>query len=80
VPVHKTLCAIGERLVGVEGPVDDFAGNVRRNVPGPTLVRVEGDNPQCVLVLAGDEAPDDGLAVGSGEVGFEVGAAIRAEV
>ena len=52
----------------------DFDGNGLRNVVRPMLKCVEGDNPDRIIELAGQEIGDDGFEIRPLDLGFAVDA------
>ena len=79
-PFNETLRAFGKRLSLTIGAIDDLAGDVFGRVPRPALGDVEENHPEGVIVLAGEEVPDDGGPIGLSEVGLKVCPAMPAEV
>ena len=67
-------------IVAVERPFQQLARDVLRNVAGPALGGVEGDHPERVRILPGQEILQDRLSVGFRDVGLNEDAAELAVV
>jgi hypothetical protein len=80
VTVDEPLGVLRQRVVRVEGLVQNLVGDVLGNVARPALGGVEGDDAESVPVLPGEEVADYGLAVRLRRVGLSISAAVLAEV
>jgi hypothetical protein len=75
IPRDEASRNLGENVVAVACPFQQFASTVLRNITGPALDSVEGDHPKSTRILPGEEIAEDRLPVGFRDAGLDEGAA-----
>jgi len=65
-----------ERLAVADRSAGALVGDVSRDVLRPAFCGIEADDADRVLVLAGEQIPNDGFQIGRFVIGFRPDAAI----
>jgi hypothetical protein len=79
-PLTEFLQEFGQIAVLIRAALPQFARNVFRNVPCPSLGGVETDHPDRVSELALQQVGDDGFEIGVFDIGFAPGGPEPAKV